>query len=383
MRKIYFQPGLTSADIENIQRVSPSFLKAFRRSAAHAWEQYVNPDRERTQSEAQRIGTVLHCAILEPERFDTDYQVALTLETVPNVLRKDLAVGSEDLRAMIDRYNASKPTKLSMSGTIPDLRQRLAEAGSNLDPGTLEYMKGPELKLEIEAMNKDRIEPLSKSGTIGEMRDRLLAAGVPVILLSELVELQRRECATKGIEIIKQEDLDLARTIRDRIRAKASSRILLDHPNCEYEVELVYRCPQTGLILQCRLDYLIKPCEQYPNGLVCDPKFVESAEREAFRSAVRRWGYAIQAAWNTAAVQAVFGTEDRPSFVWLAAEKEAPFASKYYWATEGQIAIGDFWMNALLPSVANCLSTGHWPDYGDEFEPLDPQPSELKILETV
>ena len=145
----------------------------------------------------------------------------------------------------------------------------------------------------------------------------------------------------------------------------------------------MYRCPQTGLVLQCRVDYLIKPCDQYPNGLVCDPKFVESAERDAFRAAVRRYGYAIQAAWNTAAVQAVFGTEDRPPFVWLAAEKEPPFASKYYFAADEQLAIGDHWMSTLLPDVAQCVSTGHWPDYGDDFEILEPQPSELKILETV
>lgn len=381
MRKTYFQQGLTPADIEGIQRVSPSFLKTFKRSAAHAWQQYVNPDRDQSQTEAQRIGTMLHCAILEPERFGSAYTVRLTVESLSEDCRQNLAVGAEDLRAMIDTYNASKPTKLSLSGSVSELRQRLIDAGTDIDPGTVEVMKGPELKLALEDLNKSRIDPLPKSGTITEMRDRLLNAGVPVVLFSELQELQRRECSAKSSELIKHDELELAETICNKIRAKASSRILLDHPNAEYEVELVFRCPLTGLILQCRIDYLIKPCEQYPNGLVCDPKFVESAQRDAFRAAVRRYDYAIQAAWNTAAVQAVFGTEQRPEFVWLAAEKEAPFASKYYWATPNQIALGDYWMDTLLPSVSNCLASGNWPDYGDDFEPLEPHPSDLRILE--
>lgn len=383
MRNVYLQPGLTLADLENVQRVSPSFLKEFRRSPAHAWAKYVDPDRVQQQSDAQRIGTMLHCAILEPERFASAYAVKLTVENLANECRQNLAVTSEDLRAMIDRYNTSKPTKLSLSGTGAELRQRIELAGTNLDPGTLEVMKPAELKAEIEAMNKTRIDPLSKSGTNGELRDRLLAAGVPVQLFSDLLELQRRDCADRGVELIAADEMDLARTIRDRIRAKPISQIMLDHPEGEYEVELAYRCPVTGIILQCRIDYLIKPCEQYPAGLVCDPKFVESAEEEAFRGAVRRWGYAIQAAWNTRAVQAVFGTTERPEFVWLAAEKESPFASKYWWATPNQIRIGDYWMDQLIPSVAQCLATGVWPDYGDDIGLLEPHTYDLRILETV
>lgn len=383
MRNIYLQPGLTLADIENIQRVSPSFLKTFKRSAAHAYNDYVDPNRVESDSEAMRIGRILHCAILEPERFSSVYAVKLTLENLANEARENLAVGSEDIRAMIDKYNSSKPTKLSLSGSVAELKQRLLDSGTDIDPGTVDVMKGPELKLALQGLNKDRIDPLPKSGTNNEMRDRLVAAGVPVVLFADLLEQQANDCASRGVEIIKPEDLELARTLRDKIRAKPISRVVLDHPNCEYEVELVYRCPLTGLILQCRLDYLIKPCEQYPYGLVADPKFVESAQRDAFRAAVRRYDYYIQAAWNTAAVQAVFGTDQRPEFLWLAAEKEAPFASKYYWATHNQIALGDYWMERLLPQVAKCLSTGVWPDYGDDIEPLDPHPAEMKILEEV
>ncbi|UNY40527.1 exodeoxyribonuclease VIII [Pararheinheimera phage vB_PsoM_KLER1-1] len=392
MRNIYFQPGLSETDLEGIHRVSPSFLKTFKRSPAHAYTAYLDPNRVESDSEALRIGRILHCAILEPERFITAYAVKITVENLANELRANLAVGSEDLRAMIDNYNGSKPTKLSMSGSVAELKQRVLDAQSNLppglaalDPGTIDVMKGPELKLALEDINKGRIDPLPKSGTINEMRDRLLEAGVPVVLFSELVELQRRECEAKGVEIIKQEDLDLARTLRDKIRAKQASQILLDQPNCEYEVELVFRCPLTGLVLQCRIDYLIKPCEQYPNGLIADPKFVESAQIDAFRAAVRRYDYFIQAAWNATAVQAVFGTEQRPPFIWLAAEKEAPFASQYYIAAEGQIALGDHWMNRLLPVVAKCISTGVWNEYNEWLEPfehLDPHPADLRVLDT-
>lgn len=374
MRNTYYQHGLTAEEAANAQRVSPSFLKEFKASALRAWDKYLSPDRPvRDQTEAQRIGEALHCSTLEPQRFKVFYQPRLTPESASASIPADhrLVVGSDGLRQLIDELNASRPTKLSLTGTIPDLKQRLIDAGSELDPGSIEFMKGPELKLALEELNKSRFEPIPKSGTISEMRDRLNAEGMKVSVFSDVQDAYNKHNESIGITVLTDDEFELCANVTKSVRSKPESRIVLDHPMGEYEVELVFRCPITGLILKCRADYIIKPCEQYPDGLVVDPKFVESAELEGFRAAVRRYSMEIQAAFNVMAMKAVFGTEHEPTFVWLAAEKVRPFDSVYYYASADQIRKGHKTIAALLPKVAECIRTNVWPGYATGFVELD------------
>lgn len=56
--------------------LSASGLKLFMRSPRHYWDAYLNPDRYiRPSTAAMKIGTAVHCAILEPEEFDRRYML--------------------------------------------------------------------------------------------------------------------------------------------------------------------------------------------------------------------------------------------------------------------------------------------------------------------
>ena len=64
---------LTRDEYERIDAVNQSRLKAFARSAAHGRHAMLNP---KLPTDAMSVGTALHMAVLEPERFKAEYVVA-------------------------------------------------------------------------------------------------------------------------------------------------------------------------------------------------------------------------------------------------------------------------------------------------------------------
>jgi hypothetical protein len=54
--------------------LSASGLRVLKRSPLHYWDRYINPDRVTTEpTEAMQLGTLIHCAVLEPDQFDVRY----------------------------------------------------------------------------------------------------------------------------------------------------------------------------------------------------------------------------------------------------------------------------------------------------------------------
>ncbi len=55
----------------NDKRISASMLKlAHTKTMAHVYAQFFDPDREPVSSSSLEFGTMFHCAVLQPERFD-------------------------------------------------------------------------------------------------------------------------------------------------------------------------------------------------------------------------------------------------------------------------------------------------------------------------
>lgn len=67
-------PGVPMAEYHRWPGVNFSKLKLFERSAAHAREEMLHP---KEPTEAQDLGTAVHTAVLEPERFKADYVLGL------------------------------------------------------------------------------------------------------------------------------------------------------------------------------------------------------------------------------------------------------------------------------------------------------------------
>jgi len=65
---------MNNADYHAHPALSASGLKMIKRSPLHYWSRYLDPDRVAVPpTEAMQLGTVTHCAVLEPEEFDLRY----------------------------------------------------------------------------------------------------------------------------------------------------------------------------------------------------------------------------------------------------------------------------------------------------------------------
>lgn len=69
--------GMENDAYHAAEGISASGLKLIGRSPLHYWARYIDPNREpQDETPALRLGTAIHCAVLEPLRFAAEYAVA-------------------------------------------------------------------------------------------------------------------------------------------------------------------------------------------------------------------------------------------------------------------------------------------------------------------
>jgi exodeoxyribonuclease VIII len=136
------------------------------------------------------------------------------------------------------------------------------------------------------------------------------------------------------------------------------------------EVSFFARDAASGAGVKIRPDYMLAPCDAFPHGLIIDGKTTNDAGEEGFARQVWNLGYGLQAALYVRTFQQVFGTAKRPSFLWLAQEKESPHAAAYYAAGEDLIAHFDAKIEPLLVTFAECSAANRWPGYAEKVGTL-------------
>ena len=78
-KRFYTNKELSNAEYHSGPGVSNSGLKLIgQKTPFHFWSRYIDPDRRNidTSTKAQIIGTAIHAAALEPQKFDEEYVVA-------------------------------------------------------------------------------------------------------------------------------------------------------------------------------------------------------------------------------------------------------------------------------------------------------------------
>lgn len=168
--------------------ISQSELKEVLRSPAH-WAARYGPDASPTfPSIAMIIGTALHCKLLEPEVFDSQFVDRSSLDKELNVTQLKAALDDEgieykksakkpELEALV--YPGGKPVDKRQSLSAEDFAivQGMAEAtrshpiaGNWFDPGRKNFRRGNELSMYVEPSSetfglpiKGRLDRLEKT----------------------------------------------------------------------------------------------------------------------------------------------------------------------------------------------------------------------------
>lgn len=109
-----------------------------------------------------------------------------------------------------------------------------------------------------------------------------------------------------------------------------------------------------------------------------DYKTTQDASPEAFQKAAYRYRYPVQAYWYLHGLgkNGLSGLD----FVFIAQEKEPPYAAAVYYADELFLQLGQQEAAADLETLAKCRSTGIYSGYPEEILPLTPPKFALRDL---
>lgn len=120
------------------------------------------------------------------------------------------------------------------------------------------------------------------------------------------------------------------------------------------EISVFATCPETGLLIKCRFDYLTT------DGRALDLKTTQDARAAEFAKSVFNYRYHVQDAFYRHAFAAATGNELQ-SFTFLAVEKEPPFYHAEYDLDAEAQEIGRFYALRDLRTAAECERSGEWP----------------------
>lgn len=134
------------------------------------------------------------------------------------------------------------------------------------------------------------------------------------------------------------------------------------------ETSLFVEDPDTGLILQCRPDYISE------RGIGVDIKTTRDASDSFFMKEIfGAWGrfYVLSAAHYTHCAK-LSGAYRHESFVFIAIEKEAPYGLRIYPLDAGCLDVGERWRQNLTRLFAECKKSDIWPAYPEEAVAVTP-----------
>lgn len=174
--------------------------------------------------------------------------------------------------------------------------------------------------------------------------------------------------------VLKPDEMDLCRSLADSAMQHPIAGKLLTAPGLN-ECSLVWHDDATMTACKARLDRL---CTYDGFSTIVDVKSTRDASPRGFAADAARLGYHVQAAWYLRGADALSPVPRR--FVFVAIEKEPPYAVACYELDEVFLAAGRAECDRALAAYANATATGVWPGYPMKLSTLY-APSWLKSPE--
>lgn len=170
-----------------------------------------------------------------------------------------------------------------------------------------------------------------------------------------------KELAAEGKQPLMPHQYEIIAGSAKAVRSQPFMRQVLAQQNCIIEQPVFWKDEKTGLICKMKPDLMLEPCRAFPNGLIVDVKSAADASPDRFVKSAFDLLYHMQAAWYVKGYEKTY--RKRPPFVFLATEKQPPFAAAPYLAGEMQMLLGQITNRRLLDEYAVCVSENRWPGY--------------------
>ncbi len=194
-------------------------------------------------------------------------------------------------------------------------------------------------------------------------------------------------CKSAGKLLLTAGQYEKAETIRDAVHADTYINNLITGGDGVVEMSAYWL--RNGVLCKCRPDFYRRDI-----GVVVDLKSALSANPHDFARSVVNYGYHVQEAWYTDGLNEALGatraadtytpaTDEDPAsevkgmaaggvqgFLFLAFEKEAPYAAKLYELPPSIVSEGRAIADRAFETYAKCKAEGRWPAYGDDVTEL-------------
>jgi hypothetical protein len=295
-------PGISKSGLDLIAR-SPAHYR-FATDAAN--------DNARQPTAAQRVGSMLHKLVLEPDSFWSEY-------AEPFVAPED-AISTAD-----------------------EIKERLRAIGEKV------------------------------TGTKAELTERLRFA-VPSAVFVEDARAEWAD-SVGDREVITPEELATAEAMAAAIFAHPLARALFVTSDTEAELSAYWNDPITGVLCRCRPD-LWRADGILVDLKTTDDASPEEFSRSVLnwryhvQAAMYLDGIALAIDQLPADVSLPPGVQVPREMVFVAVEKKPPHAVAVYRLDADAMEIGRREYRRDLDSYARCLASGVWPAYGDQLMPL-------------
>lgn len=291
--------------------LSSSAAKEFAKSPAHYERKYLSDVcNRRTQAQADTFdgGSLGHELVLEPEGFLQRY-----FREVMPIEHPDALITADEIRAEL------KQRGLKTSGDKSEIAQRLHHAA-------------PELKIFDLMIAENR-------NTQGEASEAVIDGVVKTLY--------------GGKQEVRGQVWDKAHRAQRTVRSDPQTDLMFSYGKAE--VTFIARCPQTGLLLKCKFDWL-----RFDDEAI-DLKTTRSADPTEFNQQMKTLKYDLQEAFYTY-VAALLGVQLR-DFIFVAVEFETADIVQPYRLGQKRKKNAREQLNRILFSFAKCQAEGKWPGY--------------------
>jgi exodeoxyribonuclease VIII len=129
------------------------------------------------------------------------------------------------------------------------------------------------------------------------------------------------------------------------------------------ELSIAWTDEETGIPCKCRIDAYAKT-----NGLVIDLKTSDDASLAAFSRTCAKYGYHAQSAFYLDGLLNAGAYSSK--FIFVVAEKSAPYAVAVYLADKDMIDAGRLKYQECLRLHAECSAADNWPGYPEEVQTI-------------